>query len=234
MMIYIAVLIVFLVSYAYFELKRLNRAISITHSTPDQTGDFEIGKAVKERINVLITGDSIAAGTGITEFEQSLGGRLALKLSENYHVFLRNQAEKSSWTSDIALDKFSGEWDMAIIIVGSNELIHHIKIRFFKISLNHLLRELTPRARHIYLVGPGDVASAKVFPLWFRFRMRTKQNNLARTMGKIAKEHRVTYINPLRYRAKRSYFSKDGLHPNALGHKKWFEAIWEAVSLDYK
>lgn len=223
-----------LVMYGYFEMKRLNRAISLAHTTPDQTGEFGVGDKNKDQLRVLIIGDSIAAGTGINKFEQSLGGRLATQLAKNYHVYLKNQAEKSSWTSDLALDKIDGKWDIAIVIVGSNELIHHINTRFFKVSCNRLLRELLPAVKHIYLVGPGDVASAKIFPFWFRIRMRTKQLNLAKTMDKIAKEHRVTYVNPLKHRTKKSYFSKDGLHPNAFGHQKWFESIWEAVSLDYK
>lgn len=220
--------------YAFFEFKRLNRAIALAHTTPDQTGDFEVGSHNKPALKVLILGDSIAADTGISEFEQSLGGRLATKLSEKYHVLLSNKAEKSSWTSDLALDKIDLSWNIAVVIVGSNELIHHIKPRFFAVSCNRLLRHLNPNVDHVYLVGPGDVASAKIFPFWFRLRMVGKQNRLAKMMERIAKEHNVTYINPLNHRAKKSYFSKDGLHPNALGHEKWFEIIWDAVSLDYK
>lgn len=227
------VILVGLAGYLFLEYKKLTRAISLSHTTPDQTGDYELGDKHKPKFNILLLGDSIAAGTGIEKFEQSLGGRLASKLTEKYYVHLSNRAELGSWVSDLALDKIQGDWDLVIIIAGSNDLIHRVSRQQFAKSLNRLLAEIRLSSDNIVLVGPGHVSAAHVLPLWMRFQLRKKQWQLAKIMQDSAASHKAAYVNPLEYPISQSYFSADGLHPNAMGHKIWFDIIWEKIGSKY-
>ena len=102
-----------------------------------------------------------------------------------------------------------------------------------KQSLDSLLGKLVKHGRVILLVGPGDVASATMFPAWMQIGMARKQKRLASVMAAASQKHNVLYANPLEYKNSPDYFAKDGLHPNVLGHKLWFKIIWDKIKDRY-
>ena len=228
------VLVLAIAAYSFLYFQKVKRAIKLSLAAPNQTGDYSLGSRRKPRLRVLLLGDSIAAGTGIEKFENSVGGMLAVKLSEKYQVFLSNRAKLGNRVSNIARDGVTGDWDLAIIIAGSNELIRRRKNEDFEGSLDQLLKKLSAHADSIVLVGPGDVASAGIFPLWIRLIMRRNQWQMAKKMTSVARLRGVEYANPLERPNSKGYFSTDGLHPNALGNKVWFEIIWDKIKHQFE
>lgn len=215
--------------YLFSEFRKMSRAVMRSHTLPEQTGEFWAGDKSKPMFNFLILGDSIAAGAGVRQFEESVGGRLAGVLGKRFHVHLSNHAVKGSWVSDMALERVEGKWDLVLIITGSNEIVHNVDLRTFRKFLNQLLTKFKRHRTKVILVGPGKVTAAKILPIWLRLALAGKQKQVVQVMRKAAAQNSVVYVDPLEHKLLPSYFSADGLHPNALGHKVWFDIIWPSV-----
>lgn len=215
--------------YLFSEFRKIRRAVERSHTLPEQTGEFWTGDKAKPMFNFLILGDSIAAGAGIRQFEESVGGRLATELGKQFHVHLSNRAIKGNWVSDMALEQVGDKWDLVLIITGSNEIVHNVDLRTFRKFLNRLLAKFKHRQTKVILVGPGKITGVKILPLWLRLLLAGKQKQVVQIMRKVAAQNSIDYVDPLEHKLLPSYFSADGLHPNVLGHKIWFEIIWPAV-----
>src|SRR5438128_1862502 len=205
----IAVAICLLLIRPAVQYRKLMLAYKRAHKLPDQTGDFFVGLKQKPNYSVLILGDSIAAGTGIRYFNDSMAGALAEKLSEYYHVHLCNRAAKGNWASDIAGEHLDGRWDLVLIVTGSNEVIHNTSPKAFRFYLNKIIAKTKPIAGKVILVGPGRVSAAELLPHWYRLMLRSQERKIEKTMKNVALKNDLIYINMLHMNLPSSVWASD-------------------------
>lgn len=195
-----------------------------------------------EPIELLILGDSVAAGLGATRPKETLGGRLAKGLAKRggRPVRLRSLALVGSESPDLAgqLDRLAAEdrVDVAVIVVGGNDVTHRIPVAE---SVRHLvtaIRRLQDRGARVVVGTCPDLGALRPVPQPLRTlasrlsrRLAEAQAEGAERAGAAAVSLRRT-VGPLFLDEPEQMFSLDRFHPSAVGYRRTAEALLPAVA----
>jgi lysophospholipase L1-like esterase len=194
-----------------------------------------------EPIDLLIVGDSLAAGLGASRRKETLGGRLAKGLAKRTGrpVRLRSLAVVGSESPDLAaqIDRLTPEdrVDVAVIVVGGNDVTHRIPVAE---SVGHLvaaIQRLQERGARVVVGTCPDLGALRPVPQPLRTlasrlsrRLAEAQAEGAARAGAASVSLRRT-VGPLFLDEPEQMFSLDRFHPSGLGYRRTAEALLPAV-----
>ncbi|WP_227468286.1 SGNH/GDSL hydrolase family protein [Microbacterium sp. YJN-G] len=194
-----------------------------------------------EPIDLLILGDSVAAGLGATRPKETLGGRLAKSLAKRAGrpVRLRSLAVVGSESPDLPgqLDRLGDDErpQVAVIVVGGNDVTHRIPVAE---SVRHLVGaivRLQNRGAHVVVGTCPDLGALRPVPQPLRSlasrlsrRLALAQAAGAARAGAASVDLRRA-VGPLFLDEPEQMFSLDRFHPSALGYRRTAEALLPAV-----
>ncbi|MCQ9164245.1 SGNH/GDSL hydrolase family protein [Arthrobacter sp. STN4] len=195
------------------------------------TGYFGRHDDGREPLRLALLGDSLAVGYGAAVPEGSVGYMLAdgLAAATGRPVTLDNVALIGATSEDLvlqvaALDARGLRPDVAVIIVGGNDILH---LRNFSRSLAALaetVRALRRRGSQVVLASCPDLGTVSVFlqPLrfsahWMSLMLATGQTIVVlRNGGRTVSL--ADLLGPIFRRKPKQMFSTDRLHPSAHGY----------------
>lgn len=192
-------------------------------------------------IDLLMLGDSIAAGLGATTPGETLGARLAKRLgtASRRPVRLRTAAVVGCESSALPdqLETLPPDYrpDLAVIVVGGNDVTHRIPTA---VSLQHL----TGTIRHLQSLGAAvvvgtcpDLGLLRPVPQPLRTLAGRMSRQLALAQREAALAHGAyavslsTAVGPFFISNPDDMFSLDQFHPSALGYKRTAQALIPSV-----
>lgn len=192
-------------------------------------------------IDLLIVGDSLAAGLGASRRKETLGGRLAKGLAKRTGrpVRLRSLAVVGSESPDLAaqIDRLTPEdrVEVAVIVVGGNDVTHRIPVAE---SVGHLvaaIQRLQQRGARVVVGTCPDLGALRPVPQPLRTlasrlsrRLAEAQAEGAARAGAASVSLRRT-VGPLFLDEPEQMFSLDRFHPSPLGYRRTAEALVPAV-----
>lgn len=188
-------------------------------------------------IELLLVGDSIAAGLGAGHRKETLGGRLAKALARDTHrpVRLRTAAVVGSESSALAgqLDALPGEYrpELAVVVVGGNDVTHRIPVTESVAHLVDAVRRLRERGTAVVVATCPDLGALRAVPQPLRSIASRLSRQLADAQAKAAREagaHVFSLrrtVGPMFLSAPEEMFSLDRFHPSALGYRRTAEAL---------
>lgn len=195
-----------------------------------------------EPIDLLLAGDSLAAGLGATRPKETLGGRLAKALGKQLDrpVRLRSVAVVGSETSDLAaqLDRLDDAYrpEVALIVVGGNDVTHRVPVGEAVADLVQAVGRLRNRGARVVVGTCPDLGALRPVPQPLRtlasrmsWRLAAAQAEGARRAGASAVDLRRT-VGPLFFEEPDEMFSLDRFHPSALGYRRMAAALLPAVA----
>lgn len=195
-----------------------------------------------EPIELLLLGDSLAAGLGAAKRKETLGGRLAKGLGQRMHrpVRLRTAAIVGSESPDLErqLDTLPEDCrpHVAVIVVGGNDVTHRLPLSLSASHLNEAIRRLRERGAEVVVGTCPDLGALRAVPQPLRRlasslsrRLADVQAETARHAGAEAVDLRRS-VGPLFFDEPEEMFSLDRFHPSALGYRRTAEALLPAVS----
>ncbi|WP_091736268.1 SGNH/GDSL hydrolase family protein [Microbacterium azadirachtae] len=193
-------------------------------------------------VDLLLLGDSLAAGLGAPRRKDTLGGRLAKGLARRLHrpVRLRTVAIVGSESTDLDTQLASLETDylphVAVIVVGGNDVTHRIPV---SLSVQHLEDAIG----WLHALGAGvvvgtcpDLGALRPVPQPLRAIASRMSRRLAAAQAQAAIEHGATAVDLRRavgtmfFDEPEEMFSLDRFHPSALGYRRTAEALLPAVA----
>ncbi|MBZ8142933.1 hypothetical protein CLD22_23945 [Rubrivivax gelatinosus] len=193
------------------------------------------------RSRVLVVGDSTAVGVGAGAAEHSLPGLLAEAFPR---VQIVNVAVSGARIADALVQVEAaaarGErFDLALLLVGGNDVFRHTPWRRLKADTRALLAALKPLARRCVWLGSADIGAAPVFtpPLaWWLRRRTTRAATLFAHEARAAGVHFIDFADdalgtPFADDAA-TWFAADGVHPSAASYRHCFELLREQAALD--
>ena len=188
-----------------------------------------------DRIELLVLGDSIAAGLGAERPRDTLGGRLARTLAgrTGRAVRLRTAAVVGSESSALAgqLDALPTAYapDVAVVVVGGNDVTHRVPVAT---SVGHLVAcvtELQRRGTHVVVGTCPDLGVRRPGPE----PRRTRQLALAQARAVLPLGASVVSLSDaVGHHFARDpdlMFSLDGFHPSSLGYRHAARALLPAL-----
>ena len=195
-------------------------------------------KSYGDRLDLLIVGDSIAAGLGAHRPKRTLGGRLARELAKatGRTVRLTSVAEvgAEAWMiSERQLPRLKPRYrpDVAVVIVGGNDVIHRVPVADSVKSLIEVIEDLKMRGATVIVGTCPDLGAIGPVrrPLKSYLSHTSKSLASAQAEAALANGARVVrlaeVVGPLFTSQPDEMFSIDRFHPSELGYKRTAEAL---------
>lgn len=192
-------------------------------------------------IDLLLLGDSLAAGLGAARRKETLGGRLAKGLGQRMHrpVRLRTAAIVGSESPDLErqLDALPQDYrpDVAVIVVGGNDVTHRLPISVSASHLNEAIRRLRARGAEVVVGTCPDLGALRAVPQPLRRLASSLSRRLAEVQAETARHAGAEPVDlrrsvgPLFFDEPEAMFSLDRFHPSALGYRRTADALLPAL-----
>lgn len=192
-------------------------------------------------VELLLLGDSLAAGLGAQRRKETLGGRLAKGMAKRLRrpVRLRTAAVVGSESSDLAaqLAALPGDYrpDVAVIVVGGNDVTHRVPVQTSIRDLEDAVRTVRERGAQVVVGTCPDLGALRPVPQPLRRlissmsrRLGDAQAEVARRAGALPVDLRRA-VGPMFFDDPEAMFSLDRFHPSPLGYRRTAEALLPAV-----
>ena len=192
-------------------------------------------------VELLILGDSIAAGLGADRRKDTLGARLAKGLARRLHrpVRLRTAAIVGSESSALRgqIDALPTDYrpDLAVIIVGGNDVTHRIPISVSTQQLTEAIQRVRGLGASVVVGTCPDLGALRPVPQPLRALGSRLSRQLAVAQADAAARAGARSVS-LRKAVGHVFisqpdemFSLDRFHPSALGYRRTAEALVPAL-----
>ncbi len=192
------------------------------------------GNANHPQINLLILGDSAAAGVGVSSQSQALSGQLSAQLEQQYQINWQLIAT-SGYTSAQVLKKVESlsaqSFDFVLLSVGVNDVTHLTALSAWRDNLNTILDTLASKFSSVVVVTP--IPPMHLFigipqPLRWWIGQRAKRFNSEMRNLVSKQQHRLLLLDSPNIMG-REYFAEDGIHPSALTYQIWAEQAAQQI-----
>ncbi len=205
------------------------------HRAPD--ADRSYRKSLGDRIEMLLVGDSIAAGLGADDAKGTLGARLARRLAKRTHraVRLRTAAVVGAESSMLAeqLDALPADYrpHLAVVIVGGNDVTHRVPVGESVKHLESCIERLRGAGAEVVVGTCPDLGALRAVPQPLRALGSRASRQLAAAQRTAALERGAWVVSladvvgPFFITNPDEMFSFDRFHPSALGYKRTAAAM---------
>ncbi|WP_345803197.1 SGNH/GDSL hydrolase family protein [Microbacterium sp. AZCO] len=194
-----------------------------------------------EPIDLLLLGDSIAAGLGAQHRKETLGARIAKRLARalDRPVRLRTAAVVGAETSMLAaqLEALPAGYrpHVAVIVVGGNDVTHRIPIAASAAELEAVVARLRGLGAGVVVGTCPDLGALRPVPQPLRALGGRQSRRLAMAQASAALRAGARPVSLRRavghlfVSHPEEMFSVDRFHPSALGYRRTADALLPAV-----
>jgi lysophospholipase L1-like esterase len=221
------------------EAKLARRWVGVpTTVPPDDNGYY--GFCPGEPLSLAVLGDSSAAGLGVDRPEQTPGARIACGLAAvaELPVRLANVALVGARSAD--LDRqvtlaLEARPDVALIMVGANDITHRVSLTAAVSHLDLAVRRLREAGCEVVVGTCPDLGTIEPIaqPLRYLARRWSRQLAAAQTIVVVEAGGRTVslgdLIGPEFSAAPHEMFSPDRFHPSAAGYAQAAMAVLPSV-----
>lgn len=198
-------------------------------------------KSYGDPLDLLVLGDSIAAGLGAERRKDTLGARIARGLAKSLDrsVRLRTAAVVGAESSALAdqLDALPADYrpDVAVIVVGGNDVTHRVPVVDSVKHLAEAIAWLRERGARVVVGTCPDLGALRPVPQPLRSLGSRMSRQLAAAQAEAATAagaHAVSLaevVGPFFITNPDEMFSLDRFHPSALGYKRTAKALVPSV-----
>lgn len=205
--------------------------------TPDRTYKEKYGDPVE----LLLLGDSIAAGLGADEPALTLGGQLARRLAKrtrrtvHLHTGACVGAETSMVRAQLAALPAGYRADVAVIIVGGNDVTHRVRPSVSARHLAEVVEALLARGTEVVVGTCPDLGALTAIPQPLRSvgglasrQLASAQREVATRLGAYAVSL-ADVVGPFFIAQPDEMFAIDRFHPSGAGYRRTAKALLPSV-----
>ncbi|MEH3034593.1 MAG: SGNH/GDSL hydrolase family protein [Aeromicrobium erythreum] len=198
-------------------------------------------KRLGARIELVVLGDSIAAGLGADDARGTFGARLARQVAKRTQrsVRLRTLAvvgsESSALGDQVAALPASARPDVAVIVVGGNDVTHRVPVAEAVAHLEAAIESLQARGAAVVVGTCPDLGALRSVPQ----PLRSLGSRASRQLAQAQREAALTrgawavsladVVGPFFITNPDEMFSLDRFHPSAQGYKRTAKAVLPSV-----
>jgi lysophospholipase L1-like esterase len=229
----------------------LNRAYAHIYDTigeaglspVEQTSSYSIANDVSAASDMtyVALGDSLTAGVGADQPEESLPYLLAKKMAgSDKRVNLKNYAVPGFKSTDLIVsllpEAIKAEPSVVTLLIGVNDIHNQVSEKDFRRNYQYILdRLMKETSAKIYVINlPFIGADTMMWPPYdLYFRKRTERFN--QIIKESADERALTYIDLYSpsvalFQKSGDHYSADLFHPSAYGYKIWADIIYDHIN----
>lgn len=200
-------------------------------------------KRLGDPVDLLVLGDSIAAGLGAQTPQRSFGGQLARRLGTavGRSVRLRSVAVVGAETSSVAAQLASlpdgYRPDVAVVVVGGNDVIHRVRLASSREQLGSALRALRGLGCGVVVGTCPDLGAVRTVPQPLRTFISVLSRQLASAQRAVALAEGAyavslaEVVGPFFVAQPDEMFSVDTFHPSEAGYRRTAKAMLPSLLL---
>ncbi|MDO8148765.1 MULTISPECIES: SGNH/GDSL hydrolase family protein [unclassified Isoptericola] len=192
-------------------------------------------------LELLVLGDSVAAGLGAERRKDTLGARIARGAAQQLQrpVRLRCAAVVGAESSALRtqLDGLDDDYrpDVAVVVVGGNDVTHRVPVATSVRHLVETVERLQERGSAVVVGTCPDLGALRPVPQPLRALGSRASRQLAAAQSVAARRagaHTVSLaavVGPFFVSSPQEAFSLDRFHPSALGYRRTAAALVPSV-----
>ncbi|GAB2970923.1 SGNH/GDSL hydrolase family protein [Nocardioides montaniterrae] len=204
--------------------------------------DGRYKKRYGDPIRLVVLGDSIAAGLGATKRKETLSGQLARRLAKRTSraVDVRCVAVVGAETSMLAAQLEAlpegRRIDVALIVVGGNDVIHRVPRSVSTDALRECILALQARGAAVVVGTCPDLGTVVAVPQPLRSLIRAGSRQLAGAQRDVALElgavpvSLARLVGPHFLARPDEMFAEDRFHPSPAGYRRAAKALLGPVA----
>ena len=224
------ILVVLLALYFLYQGARFVYLLGKSFEISSQARVFT-AMATQGAKRILIAGDSTAVGTGVSDPEDSIAGRLAHDFPE-VHIDNIGQNGFTVGQTFASLQNSHEHYDLILIQVGGNNVLQLTSHDELVKEADMLLQKAKQLSKTVMLMPSGNVGLAPIFPRVMGEFFTARTRKVRAVLLQAAEKASITYIDlfaerghdPLLENPKKN-FSADLLHPSSIGYGIWYEEL---------
>lgn len=198
-------------------------------------------KRYGDPVDLLLLGDSIAAGLGAERRKDTLGGRVSKALARELHRSVRLTtgavvgAETPMLPGQLAALPSGYRADVAVVVVGGNDVIHRIPLATSQRHLAEVVGALREQGTGVVVGTCPDLGALRAVPQPLRALGSRASRQLAAAQAEAAERAGAQVVplaravGPFFVTDPDEMFSVDRFHPSALGYRRTAAALMPAV-----
>ncbi len=225
----------FFVVVLLFQMIRIGVLIFSNSRAVRETRPYQQNPS-QPKSKILVIGDSTAVGVGSTDPKLTIAGRLGMDFP--------NAEIKNLGVSGLRIDglvkqfdpKLIGHYDLIIIQIGANDIIHLTPLIKVKPDLNQLLTAAKTVSNQIVILHSGNVGLAPFFPSCLEFIWRQRSLEMRALYQQTVEQYGAVYVDLFTERQEdiflkdiQKYYSPDLLHPSSEGYGIWYTKIRQSM-----
>ncbi|MGH3351644.1 MAG: SGNH/GDSL hydrolase family protein [Actinomycetes bacterium] len=189
-------------------------------------------------LRLLVLGDSSASGRGAPTHDLAFAGSMARAIGQRTErpVEWRAMGKYGATSEKIRhgiLAKVRGEWDLAVLLVGVNDVLARRSAAAWAADLTAIVETLQEHAAHTLVPGIPQFDAFPSLPRTLR-RYLAERGAVLDVAARLVCAGRTSVqwissadLGP----AEPSFFAEDGFHASPAGYERWARAICDRVDL---
>lgn len=192
-------------------------------------------------VDLLVLGDSIAAGLGAEKPKRTLGAQLARRLAKHtqrgvrLHTAAQVGAESSMLRAQLASLPMSYRADVAVVVVGGNDITHRVRTADSVAHLAASIDALRAEGAAVVVGTCPDLSALGALPQPLRTFAGVASRRLAAAQREVTLAggaHVVSLaevVGPFFVVRPDEMFAEDRFHPSGSGYRRTAKALLPAV-----
>lgn len=204
----------------------------VTPVLPEPAGDRVGTAGAGEALQLLVTGDSAAAGVGAVHQQEALLGGLATLLSQHFNLSWELQATTGATTrSTLArLQRLEvRRYDLVVTSLGVNDVTGNLGLRNW-LDAQRRLRELLRskfETRLMIISGLPPMREFPALPQPLRWYLGTRADDFDRALRQDLDRETDAEFLSLRFGLDPNAIATDGFHPGPPVYAEWARRVSE-------
>jgi lysophospholipase L1-like esterase len=193
-------------------------------------------KTEKSLVYVAL-GDSLTAGVGVNNYQQSYPYLLAEKLSFNYDNFIFKDfsypgAKTNDLINNLLTPAITSQPDIVTLLIGINDIHGRISPEVFAKNYRFILEQLQTKTKaKIYVISLPFLGAKTLLLPPYNYYFHQQTINYNKIIQNLAKTYNLSFIDLASLTAEGSknsaYYAADLFHPTAQSYKLWATIIYD-------
>jgi lysophospholipase L1-like esterase len=223
------------------QARRARRAIGKALGEEAHRADRTYKRKYGDCIELLVLGDSIAAGLGAETSRQTLGAQLARRLAKHTHRAVRLHtaaivgAETSMLRAQLAGLPTGYRPQVAVVVVGGNDVTHRVRVADSVSHLANAVSALQARGCEVVVGTCPDLSALASVPQPLRALGGMSSRRLAEAQRAVVTDLGARAVSlshvvgPFFLAQPDEMFAVDRFHPSGAGYRRTAKAMLPSV-----
>ena len=189
---------------------------------------------------ILMVGDSTAYGTGASDPEESIAGRIGADFVD-YAILNRgkNGQKIHGLLESLTKEGIPEDTKLIVIQIGANDILQFTELDQVRTDLDALFAFAKERVPHVIVMTSGNVGGASAFAPYGSERSLQYHDQTLKVRDifmSASVQHGVSYIDLYQepeedvfIQQPQVYMADDGLHPSSKGYGMWYKTLYPAL-----